>query len=154
MITRARDGIHLPKTCYANTAVTAPSPAPTIVHAALRDPNWWQAMDDEFHALQEDHTWTLVPRPHDVNIISGKWLFKNKLLPDDTLEWHKARLVVHDFKQRQGINFDQTFSPVVKLGTIHTVLHLAASRQWTVHQLDAKNAFLQTTWLNKSTASN
>jgi hypothetical protein len=55
---------------------------------------------------------------------------------------HKARWVVHGFKQRPGIDFDQKFSPVVKPVTIRTVLHLAAVRNWPVHQLDVKNTFL------------
>jgi hypothetical protein len=74
--------------------------------------------------------------------ITGKWLFKNKLHPDGTLERCKARWVVRGFSQRPGIDFHQTFSPVVKPTTIRTVLHLAATRQWPVHQLDVKNAFL------------
>jgi hypothetical protein len=77
-----------------------------------------------------------------INAIFEKWLFKNKLNPDDTLEHRKARWVVHGFKQRWGIDFDQTFSPVVKPSTIHTVLHLTASRHWPVNQLNIKNTFL------------
>jgi hypothetical protein len=77
-----------------------------------------------------------------MNIISSQWLFKNKLNPDGTLEWQKARWVVHGFKQRRGIDFDQTFSPIIKLGTIRTVLHLVALQNWLVNQLDVKNAFL------------
>jgi hypothetical protein len=108
---------------------------------ALCDPDWRRAMQDEFQTLQQNCTWTLVPRPIGVNHISGKWLFKNKLNPDDMLERRKARWVVRGFKQRQGIDFDQTFSPIVK-GTIHTLLHLAALQNWPVNQLDVKNAFL------------
>jgi hypothetical protein len=80
--------------------------------------------------------------PWGVSVISNKWLFKNKLNPDGTLERRKARWVVHGFKQWQGIDFDQTFSPVVKPGTIRTVLHLAASRGWSINQLNVRNAFL------------
>ncbi|XP_062182142.1 uncharacterized mitochondrial protein AtMg00810-like [Phragmites australis] len=99
-------------------------------------------MQEEFDALQSNETWTLVPRPPYTNVITGKWLFKNKLNPDGSLEHRKARWVVRGFSQRAGIDFNQTFSPVVKPGTIRTVLHLAATCRWPVHQLDVKNAFL------------
>lgn len=80
---------------------------------------------EEFDALRANGTWTLAPRPPHTNIISGKWLFKNKLNPNGTLEWHKARWVVRGL--RPGANFHQTFSLVVKPATIRTVLHLAAN---------------------------
>lgn len=106
------------------------------------DPAWFDVMQEEFNALQRNGTWSLVPCPKGAHIISGKWLFKNKLNPDGTLELRKARWVVRGFTQRAGIDFHQTFSPVVKPATIRTVLYLAASRDWPVHQLDVKNAFL------------
>jgi hypothetical protein len=99
-------------------------------------------MQDEFDALQANGTWTLVPRPPHANVITGKWVFKNKLHPDGSLERRKARWVVRGFSQRPGIDFNQTFSPVIKPATIRTVFHLAATRGWPVHQLDVKNAFL------------
>ena len=99
-------------------------------------------MQEEFDALQSNKTWELVPRPPRANVISGKWVFRHKLRPDGTLDRYKARWVVRGFHQRQGIDYDQTFSPVVKPATIRVVLHLATSRKWPVHQLDVKNAFL------------
>jgi hypothetical protein len=142
MITRARDGIRLPNPKYAHLVTTSGTPPPTSVRAALRDPEWLAAMKDEYDTLQKNGTWTLVPRPARANIITGKWLFKNKLHPDGTLERRKARWVVRGFSQRPGVDFQQTFSLVIKPATIRTVLHLAAIRRWTVHQLDVKNAFL------------
>lgn len=133
----------MPNPKYAHVATTpAPSPPPTSVRAALCHPEWLAAMQAEFDALQGNGTWTLVPRPEHAHVITGKWLFKNKLHPDGSLERRKARWVVRGFSQRPGVDFHQTFSPVVKPATIRTVLHLAATRRWPVHQLDVKNAFL------------
>ncbi|KAK1604353.1 hypothetical protein QYE76_028026 [Lolium multiflorum] len=84
----------------------------------------------------------LVPRPPRANVITGKWVFKDKLGSDGTLERYKARWVMRGFRQRAGVDFTDTFVPVVKPGTIRTVLHLDASRAWPVHQMDVSNAFL------------
>ncbi|KAM3354769.1 hypothetical protein ACQJBY_025482 [Aegilops geniculata] len=99
-------------------------------------------MQEEFDALQRNRTWQLVPRPPRANIISGKWVFRHKTRPDGSLERYKARWVVRGFRQRAGVDFTDTFAPVVKLGTIRAVLQLAVSRAWPVHLLDVSNAFL------------
>jgi histone deacetylase 1/2 len=85
-------------------------------------------MEEEFTALQLNKTWDLVPRPAGTNVVSGKWIFKHKFNADGTLERYKARWVLRGFTQRPGIDFDETFSPVVKPATVRTVLSLALSR--------------------------
>jgi len=102
-------------------------------------------MQSEFDALQSNDTWTLVPRPPGVNIVTGKWVFRHKFLSDGTFDRYKARWVLRGFTQRPGIDYDETFSPVVKPATIRVVLSLALSRSWPMHQLDVKNAFLHGT---------
>jgi hypothetical protein len=142
MITRARAGIHKPNPKYAMAASATISPIPRSVRAAIKDPNWYAAMQQEFDALKANKTWTLVPRPPDARVITGKWVFKHKMNPDGTLERYKARWVVRGFNQRPGIDFGETFSPVVKPATIRTVLTLVATNNWPAHQLDVSNAFL------------
>jgi hypothetical protein len=85
-------------------------------------------MEEEYGALLSNNTWDLVARPPGTNIVSGKWIFKHKFNADGTLERYKARWVVRGFTQRPGIDFDETFSPVVKPATMRTVLSLALSR--------------------------
>ena len=99
-------------------------------------------MEEEHSALLQNHTWDLVPRPARANVVTGKWIFKHKLQSDGSLERYKARWVLRGFTQRPGVDFDETFSPVVKSATIRTVLSLALSCRWPIHQLDVKNAFL------------
>jgi hypothetical protein len=143
MITRAPAGVHRPNPRYANFTTSAPiSSIPKSVHAALRDPNWKAAMQEEIDALQVNRTWELVSRPRHGNIITGKWVFRHKMRADGSLERYKACWVVRGFTQRPGVDFTETFSPVVKPASIRTVLTIAASRSWQVHQLDVKNAFL------------
>ena len=102
-------------------------------------------MDEEFRALQQNSTWELVSLPPRANIVTGKWIFKHKFRADGSLERYKARWVLRGFSQRPGVDFDETFSPVVKPATVRTVLSLALSHRWPIHQLDMKNAFLHGT---------
>jgi len=102
-------------------------------------------MQAEYDALIANNTWTLVPRPPGVNLVTGKWIFRHKLHTDGSLDRYKARWVLRGFTQRPGIDYDETFSPVVKPATIRVVLSMALSQDWPIHQLDVKNAFLHGT---------
>jgi hypothetical protein len=141
MVTRAKDGFRMPVLYH----VVPLSPVPKTFRSALADPNWRAAMEEEHTALLQNKTWDLVPRPRHANTVTGKWIFKHKFHADGSLERYKARWVLRGFTQRPGIDFAKTFSPVVKPATVRTVLSLALSRQWPVHQLDVKNAFLHGT---------
>nr|GEV94040.1 ribonuclease H-like domain-containing protein [Tanacetum cinerariifolium] len=125
-----------------NCHVTTTSLLPLSHVHARRDSNWKEAMLDEYNALITNWTWVLVPSLAKGNVVHSMWLFKHKFHADGTLSKYKARLVANGQSQQQGINCDETFSPVVKLATIHTVLSLAVSRDWPIHQLDVKNVFL------------
>ncbi|GJY81126.1 ribonuclease H-like domain-containing protein [Tanacetum coccineum] len=119
------------------------SPISKNLSYALQDPHWRNAIYDEYNALVKNGTWLLVPRPACVNMVHSIWLFKHKFHADGTLSHHKASLVANGSSQQLGVDFDKTFSPVVKLATICTVLSLVVSQQWPIHQLDVKNAFLK-----------
>ncbi|GKC29379.1 ribonuclease H-like domain-containing protein, partial [Tanacetum coccineum] len=118
------------------------SPIPKNPSDALKDPEWRNAMYDEYNALVKNGTWLLVPRPAGVNMVRSMWLFKHKFHTDGTLSRYKVRLVANGSSQQLGVDFDETFSPVVKPATIRTVLSLVVSRKWPIHQLDVKNVFL------------
>ena len=86
-----------------------------------------------------------MPCPPGTNVVTGKWLFRHKLTSDDSLDRYKARWVLRSFTQRPRVDYDENFSPVVKFATVRVVLSLALSRDWAIHQLDVKNAFLHGT---------
>lgn len=115
---------------------------PQNLSEALEDNNWKQAMDAEYDALMKNKTWHLVPPQKGCNIIDCKWVYKIKQKQDGSLDRYKARLVAKGFKQRYGIDYEDTFSPVVKAATIRVVLSIDVSRGWTIRQLDVHNAFL------------
>jgi hypothetical protein len=95
-------------------------------------------MQDEYDALLRKGTWSLVPPPLGANIVSDKWIFHHKFHADGSLARHKARWVVRGFTQQPGVDFDDTFSLVVRSATIRIVLSLALSNSWHIHQLDVK----------------
>jgi hypothetical protein len=147
MVTRAKDGFQLPRdrlTLAAMASSSLPSAISTSVHTALADLNWRATME-EYGALMSNGTWELVPRPRGSNVVTGKWVFTHKFISDGTFDRYKARWVLRGFTQRPGVDYDETFSPVVKLATVRTVLTLVASRAWPIQQLDVKNAFLHDT---------
>jgi hypothetical protein len=84
-------------------------------------------MEEEYDALISNGTWELVPRPQGSNVVTGKWVFTHKLCADVTLDRYKACWVLRGFTQRPGVDYDETFSPVVKLATVRRVLVTAVS---------------------------
>jgi hypothetical protein len=87
----------------------------------------------------------LVSQPPGANVITGKWIFKHKLKADGSLDRYKACWVLRGFTQCSGVDYNETFNPVIKPATIRTMLTLAVSRGWPMQQLDVKNAFLHDT---------
>jgi histone deacetylase 1/2 len=151
IVTRLRQGIRRPKTRTDGTVAwlatsmshaDAASAEPSDHRRALLIPHWREAMQQEFDALQRNKTWRLVPRQSGLNVIDSKWVFKVKHRADGSVERYKARLVAKGFKQRYGVDYADTFSPVVKPTTIRLLLSLAVSQKWHLRQLDIQNAFL------------
>lgn len=116
---------------------------PRTYDEALLDPRWVDAMQKEIQALEANGTWEIVPLPPGVVPIGCKWVYKIKYASDGSVERFKARLVAKGYNQKAGIDFHDTFSPVVKHVTVRTVISMAAIHNWPLFQMDVYNAFLQ-----------
>ncbi|GJR76087.1 retrotransposon protein, putative, ty1-copia subclass [Tanacetum coccineum] len=128
----------------ANHATVLPTTItePTSFTVANNSPEWRQAMKEEYDALMKNGTWSLVPRASTTNVVDGKWVYRLKRDKNGAIIRYKARFVAKGFRQQPGIDFHETFSPVVKSTTIRAVLSLAVTNDWPLRQLDIQNAFL------------
>lgn len=94
---------------------------PTTVAQAMRDPNWRQSMEDEYNAQIKNHMFELVPPRPEQHVIATKWVHTVKYSPDGTIRRYKSRWVARGFRQEYGVDYAETFSPVVKTLTIRLV---------------------------------
>ena len=118
---------------------------PTTVSEALAGGDkekWKNAINCEYKCLISNEVWELVDPPKDCNIVKSKWVFRHKIGEDGSIERHKARLVAQGYSQKQGQDYEETFSPVVRFESIRTVVALAAQKGLQIHQMDVETAFL------------
>ncbi|XP_074314529.1 uncharacterized protein LOC141649747 [Silene latifolia] len=115
---------------------------PTFYKDAVLVPEWREAMRKEIDALEKNNTWTLEPLPQGKKAIGSKWVYKIKYHADGSIERYKARLVIMGNRQIEGVDYNETFAPTVKLVTVRTLLAIAAAKGWVLHQMDVHNAFL------------
>jgi hypothetical protein len=122
---------------------TASPGVPTSIREALEfdRAKWGAAIADEFRSLITNGTWEAAALPSGRRAISTKWVFKLKESAEGSLR-HKARLVIRGFEQRNGIDYNETFAPVAKFVTIRVLLAVAAAKDWEIHQMDVKTAFM------------
>ncbi|KAM1004535.1 hypothetical protein ACFX2C_004724 [Malus domestica] len=146
MQTRSKNGIFKPKAFLSKIGADIPidltQVEPSTYKSALSSSVWCAAMKEELSALHSQGTWSLVPLPSNKNLVGCKWVFKIKRDADGNISRYKARLVAKGFNQEEGLDYGETFSPVVKPTTVRLVLALAAQFGWSLRQLDVKNAFL------------
>ena len=115
---------------------------PNSIKEACKDESWVKVMNEELDQIEKNQTWDLVPRPKDKNVIWTKWVFKNKMNEDGQVVRNKARLVCKGYAQVEGVDFEETFSPMARLEAIRIFLAFASYKRLKVYQMDVKSAFL------------
>jgi hypothetical protein len=134
-----RRKIHSPEQTHLTLLSTI---EPNYFEEANKDEFWNKAMDEELDQIEKNDTWELVPRPKNKNVIDTKWVFRNKLNEDGQVTRNKARLVCKGYAQIEGIDIEETFSPVARMEAICFLLAYACSKNVKVYQMDIKSAFL------------
>ncbi|GJX83422.1 zinc finger, CCHC-type containing protein [Tanacetum coccineum] len=103
---------------------------------------WKEAFDDEIGSIMENNTWVLSDAPLGCKPLGCKWIFKRKMKTDGIIDKFKARLVIQGFRQKEGIDYFDTYAPVALITTIRLLLALAAIHNLVIHQMDVKTTFL------------
>uniref|UniRef100_A0A2N9I0C7 Reverse transcriptase Ty1/copia-type domain-containing protein n=1 Tax=Fagus sylvatica TaxID=28930 RepID=A0A2N9I0C7_FAGSY len=143
MTTRSMNQIFKPKQLHTVSKYPLPQPIePTSVSQAVSQPHWREAMSNELTALMKHGTWDLILPPSHCKPVGCKWVFRVKRKADGSVDRFKARLVAKGYNQRPGVDYKDTFSPVVKPATIRAVLSIAVMNGWSLRQMDVNNAFL------------
>jgi hypothetical protein len=112
---------------------------PTSYDEAIPGPQkrqWETAINEELQPPASNDVWQLVDTPKGVNIVSCKWVFKVKRLPNGQIDGYKARLVARGFSQQYGIDYDETFAPVVRMESLRILLAIAAAEDLEIRQMD------------------
>jgi len=104
--------------------------------------SWLVATRSELKSMDDNKVWNLVDLTDGARSIDCKWVFKSKTNQDGNISIYKARLVVKGFRQVQGVDYDETFSPVPMLKSVRIMLALTAYFNWEILQMDVKTTFL------------
>ncbi|KAK1631784.1 hypothetical protein QYE76_006099 [Lolium multiflorum] len=118
---------------------------PATYEEAMMSPDsnkWQEAMKSEMGSMYDNKVWTLVDLPDSRKAVENKWIFKRKTDADGNITVYKAQLVAKGFRQIQGVDYDETFSPVAKLKSVRILLAIAAFFDYEIWQMDVKTAFL------------
>ena len=106
---------------------------PRIVEDALENEYWIRAMNEEIDQMENNKTWTLVPRPKDKNVIKTMWVFRIKLNEKGEVTNNKSRLVCKGYAQEEGIDYGDTFSPIVRFEGVRTLLFYVSYKGFKVY---------------------
>nr|GFB98888.1 retrovirus-related Pol polyprotein from transposon TNT 1-94 [Tanacetum cinerariifolium] len=125
----------------AQSSSTA-SPQSITYKKALTQSCWIEAMQEELNEFERLEVWELGPRPDQVMVITLKWIYKVKLDEMGGILKNKARLVARGYRQKEEIDFEESFAPVARLEAIRIFFSYAAHKNMVVYQMDVKTAFL------------
>jgi hypothetical protein len=106
------------------------------------NPFWESTMQEEYNSLFENQTWDLVPLPFGRKLVRCRWFYRTKSTVDGQINRYKARLVAKGFQQVHGIDYDETFAPVMNMDSIRLALSIEVAKGLEFHHMDVKNAFL------------
>nr|GEY17371.1 retrovirus-related Pol polyprotein from transposon TNT 1-94 [Tanacetum cinerariifolium] len=125
---------------------TAPAAqAPQNIKEAMTEPAWIESMQEELLQFKRLDVWVLVPAPDNIKPLTLKWLYENMHYEENTIIRNKTLLVVRGYRQKEGIDFEESFALVAKMEAIRIILAYDAHKSFIMFQMDVKTAFLHST---------
>jgi hypothetical protein len=115
---------------------------PSTFEEAIGRQVWRDTMMEEYNSIMKNDVWEVVPRPEGKSVVTSRWLYKLKHVPDGIIEKDKDRFVSRGFSQVEGVDYDETFAPVARYTSIRAVISIAAEMGWKIHQMDVKTTLL------------
>ena len=115
---------------------------PTSYEEVAHKKEWVEAMTEEYMSIMKNDVWDIVTKPKNTSVVSSKWIYKIKHAVDGSIEKYKARFLARGFYQKEGIDYEETFSPVARYTSMRTIMAVASMMQWNLHQMDVKTTFL------------
>ena len=90
----------------------------------------------------KNDVWDIVPKPENKSVVSSQWIYKIKHATDGSIVKYRKLFVARGFSQKEGIDYEETFSPVARYTSIKTIMALASMMKWDLHQIGVKTSFL------------
>ena len=115
---------------------------PTSYKEVVQKKEWVEAMTEEYQSIMKNDVWDIVPKPEGKSVVSSKWIYKIKHTADGSIEKYKAIFVARAFFQKEGIDYEEKFAPVVRYTSIRAMMALASMMKWDLNQMDVKTTFL------------
>jgi hypothetical protein len=115
---------------------------PTCFEEAIQRKEWADDMIEEYQSIMKNEVWEIVPRPKNKDVVSSRWLFKIKHVANGSIEKYKEIFVACGLSQKEGIDYEETFSLVARYTSIRTIIALTTKMKWKMHQMDVKTSFL------------
>jgi hypothetical protein len=115
---------------------------PTLLEEAIQKKEWMDIKTEEYQSIIKNDIWEVVPIPKNKCVVSSKWIYKIKHAKNKSIEKHKEIFVARGFSQKEGIVYEETFSPVARYTSIRTIIALTSKMKFKLHHIDVKKTFL------------
>ena len=99
----------------------------------VNQPIWVDAMVEEYDSFVKNSAWDIVPRPVGKSVVGSRWMYKVKKVVDGSVENYKAKFLAQRFSQIEGIDYDETFTPIKRYSSIRSILALSVQMGWHIH---------------------
>jgi hypothetical protein len=103
---------------------------------------WREAMVEDYKSIVHNDVWDVLPRPVGKLVVTSTWLYKTKIVVDGSIENQKARFVAQGFSQIEGVDYEETSTPVARYTSIRTIIYIAVEMGWGIYQRDVKTTFM------------